>query len=395
VDSHGACTYSILPYHEKRLKEKAEAFIADESHYLKNPKAKRSVAAERISKKAKFTFLLTGTPIKNRPVEFVHQLKILGVLPSFDGAYGFKMRYCNPEFNGYGYEWNGASNLEELNMKLRAKCMVRRLKKDVMTELPPITHSEVPMDLNNRSTYDRAEANPIAFIYDEALNDKELWNEIAALLRDNGINMSVEEMVQNRALEKMNRASRAEHLVRIALLRKLAGQGKLDHVVKWVEDFLESSEEKLIVFAVHRAIQRELLQRFPDAAHVLGDDPGKVRMEQIDRFQDDPSCRLIVCSLYAASEGITLHAASNVAFVQQGWTPAEKEQAIARAHRIGQESDNVTVWNLEATDTIEQEIAALIERKYGYLRASADGDITAEADYVSTLKQLIDKQPSP
>jgi SWI/SNF-related matrix-associated actin-dependent regulator 1 of chromatin subfamily A len=251
------------------------------------------------------------------------------------------------------------------------------------------------MDLNNRSTYDRAEANPIAFIYDEALNDKELWNEIAALLRDNGINMSVEEMVQNRALEKMNRASRAEHLVRIALLRKLAGQGKLDHVVKWVEDFLESSEEKLIVFAVHRAIQRELLQRFPDAAHVLGDDPGKVRMEQIDRFQDDPSCRLIVCSLYAASEGITLHAASNVAFVQQGWTPAEKEQAIARAHRIGQESDNVTVWNLEATDTIEQEIAALIERKYGYLRASADGDITAEADYVSTLKQLIDKQPSP
>jgi hypothetical protein len=55
----------------------------------------------------------------------------------------------------------------------------------------------------------------------------------------------------------------------------------------------------------------------------------------------------------------------------------------------------VTVWNLEATDTIEQEIAALIERKYGYLRASADGDITAEADYVSTLKQLIDKQPSP
>jgi SWI/SNF-related matrix-associated actin-dependent regulator 1 of chromatin subfamily A len=305
------------------------------------------------------------------------------------------MRYCNPEFNGYGYEWNGASNLEELNMKLRAKCMVRRLKKDVMTELPPITHSEVPMDLNNRSTYDRAEANPIAFIYDEALNDKELWNEIAALLRDNGINMSVEEMVQNRALEKMNRASRAEHLVRIALLRKLAGQGKLDHVVKWVEDFLESSEEKLIVFAVHRAIQRELLQRFPDAAHVLGDDPGKVRMEQIDRFQDDPSCRLIVCSLYAASEGITLHAASNVAFVQQGWTPAEKEQAIARAHRIGQESDNVTVWNLEATDTIEQEIAALIERKYGYLRASADGDITAEADYVSTLKQLIDKQPSP
>jgi SWI/SNF-related matrix-associated actin-dependent regulator 1 of chromatin subfamily A len=95
--------------------------------------------------------------------------------------------------------------------------------------------------------------------------------------------------------------------------------------------------------------------------------------------------------LYAASEGITLHAASHVAFIQQGWTPAEREQAIARAHRIGQDADNVTVWYLEAIDTIEQEIAALIQKKAGYLSASADGDIEIEEEYVSVLKQLVGK----
>ena len=118
--------------------------------------------------------LLTGTPIKNRPVELVHQLKILDVLRDFSGAYEFKMRYCKPVYNGYGYTWDGASNLEELNMKLRAKCMIRRLKKDVMTELPPITHTEVPMELTNRATYNRAEADPIKFIYDEAKNDRDV-----------------------------------------------------------------------------------------------------------------------------------------------------------------------------------------------------------------------------
>jgi hypothetical protein len=383
-------TYSVLPYHVQRLRERCDAFIADESHYLKNPKAKRSTAALSIARKAEFVFLLTGTPIKNRPVEFVHQLKVLGLLNNFGGAYKFKMRYCNPTYNGYGYDWNGATNLEELNMKLRSTCMVRRLKRDVMTELPPITHTEVPMTISNRAEYTRADSDPIRYIYEEALNDKELWSEIAALLRESGTNFTIKEMIEDRALEKMGRASRAEHLVRIALLRKLAGQGKMNNVIDWVRDFLES-DQKLVVFAVHRAIQSELMEQFPDAAHVLGSDSGKVRMEQIDRFQTDPNCRLIVCSLYAASEGITLHAASHVAFIQQGWTPAEREQAIARAHRIGQDADNVTVWYLEAIDTIEQEIAALIQKKAGYLSASADGDIEIEEEYVSVLKQLVGK----
>jgi SWI/SNF-related matrix-associated actin-dependent regulator 1 of chromatin subfamily A len=106
---------------------------------------------------------------------------------------------------------------------------------------------------------------------------------------------------------------------------------------------------------------------------------------QVARFQEDPECRLIVCSLDAAGIGITLTAASNVAFLEMGWTPATHDQAEDRVHRIGQHNA-VTAWYLLAADTIDERIAAVVERKRRLVRAASDG---TPHDDESALDELL------
>jgi len=183
-----------------------------------------------------------------------------------------------------------------------------------------------------------------------------------------------------------SKAAQAEHLVRITALKQLAARGKMEGVKEWVENFLESGE-KLVVFAHHREIQELIADTFPGSAIIHGDDDVETRQANVDRFQTDPDCKLIVCSLKAGGVGITLTAASNVAFVEQGWNPADMEQAEDRCHRIGQKS-SVNIWNFIAPETIDVEIADLIAAKKLVVDAATEGKKVTE---VRTVSELIEK----
>jgi SNF2 family DNA or RNA helicase len=182
-----------------------------------------------------------------------------------------------------------------------------------------------------------------------------------------------EQLVQRRERSNsaVQRAAHAEQLVRIEALKQLAARGKIAAATEWITSFIESGE-KLIVFAHHQEIQDELLVLFPSAAVVRGGDDVLIRQANVDRFQTDANCRLIVCSLRAGGVGITLTAASNVCFLELGWTPAEHDQAEDRCHRIGQK-ESVTAWYILADGTLESEIAALIEEKRSVVNAATDG----------------------
>ena len=156
-------------------------------------------------------------------------------------------------------------------------------------------------------------------------------------------------------------AAKAEQLVRIEACKQAAARGKLAASKEWIENFLDS-DEKLVVFASHIDIQESLANTFDGAAHIFGSDDALTRQQNVDRFQTDPECRLIVCSLQAGGVGITLTAASNVAFLEQGWTPAAMDQAEDRLHRIGQK-DSVNAWYLLDMNTIDGQIWNLIEEK--------------------------------
>jgi SNF2 family DNA or RNA helicase len=126
------------------------------------------------------------------------------------------------------------------------------------------------------------------------------------------------------------------------------------------------------VFARHIEVQEALIERFPGAVHLLGRDSAAAREAAVAAFQAPDGPQLLVGATRVAGQGITLTRASNVAFLELEWTPAMHDQAEDRCHRIGQH-DAVTAWYLLAADTIDETMAALIQRKRGIVAAVTDG----------------------
>ncbi len=290
----------------------------------------------------------------NRPDELVSQLRVLGRLGEFGSGARLRRRF------------KAAGSDDRLHWNLRARCYVRRTKKQVLPQLPAKRHDTVPVLLSNEEEYRLAEQDVIAWLQSLPLDLRTLDAKVAAALR-------------------------AEQLVRLNNLRQLAGRGKLPTALAWISDFLESGEP-LVVFAEHVATQRAVLDRFPDAEHILGADTTRRRQAAVDAFQTEDGPQLIVCSMKAASQGLTLTRASNVAFLELDWTPARHDQAEDRLHRIGQDSA-VTAWYLLAPDTIDETMAALLERKRGLIGAVTDGQVRDDERLVDAVVRELRGRP--
>lgn len=331
--------YDIVGGHVRRLGEQGlRAAVFDESHYCKEPRAKRTKACLALASHVHedgLRLALTGTPILNRPKELVSQLRLIGRLDDFGSGAAMTRRF------------KGADALERLHWHLRSHCYVRRLKVDVLPQLPPKRQVAVPVELNNEAEYRLAERNVVDWLRTQPLDLRTLQTKVAAALRN-------------------------ERLVQLNKLRQLAGRGKLDAAIAWLEDFVASGEP-LVVFADHVELQHALVDRFGDqAVHVLGADDTAARDAAVTAFQDPDGPQVIVCSLRAAGQGLTLTRASNVAFLELDWTPARLAQAEDRCHRIGQ-GNAVTAWYLLAANTIDDTMAELLEQKRGVIGAVTDG----------------------
>lgn len=327
------------------------ALVLDESHYCKNAKAKRTKAVHQLAASVPrdgLVLALTGTPVMNHPKELISQLRILGRL----GEFGSGMRFSR-DFHGPGAH-------QRLHWHLRARCFARRLKRDVLPQLPPKTRAVVPVELDNEPEYRLAERDLVAWLQSQPLDLDELDSKVAAALR-------------------------AERLVRLNALKLLAARGKLHAALAWIHDFC-TSDERLVVFAHHREIQRAVLGRFPEALHILGGDSHAARDASWHAFQapDGVGNQLLLCSIEVAGQGVTLTRSSNVVFLELDWTPAKHEQAEDRCHRIGQQ-DAVNATYLLAAGTIDETIATLLERKRAVIGAVTDGRPEDEEGVVDAL----------
>jgi SWI/SNF-related matrix-associated actin-dependent regulator of chromatin subfamily A-like protein 1 len=350
--------YDILEAHLRRLLDSApRALVLDESHYVKNPRAGRTKAALELAAglpDGALRLALTGTPILNRPEELIAQLRVLGRLREFGSGARLSRRF------------RAAGSDDRLHWNLRAVCYVRRTKQQVLPQLPAKRQDTVPVLLSNEHEYRLAEEDVVAWLQTLPLDLGTLDAKIAAALR-------------------------AEQLVRLNNLRQLAARGKLPTALAWIADFLESGEP-LVVFAEHIATQKAVLERFPAAAHILGADTTQARQRAVDAFQTEDGPQLIVCSMRAASQGITLTRASNVAFLELDWTPARHDQAEDRLHRIGQESA-VTAWYLLAPNTIDETMAELLQRKRSLIDAVTDGEVQDETRLVDAVVRELRGRP--
>jgi SWI/SNF-related matrix-associated actin-dependent regulator 1 of chromatin subfamily A len=243
--------------------------------------------------------------------------------------------------------------------------MVRRLKKDVLKELPPKLRQIVYLDDGKQ-------------IKDPAI---ERWNRLF------GADMAKAEAMMEAAKteEDFKEAiKRMDAVVGIAFeemskFRHQTALQKLPMAIEYIENYLAQTESKVIVFAHHKDVLGAIFSHFKDKAiGIWGDGASdKERQEKVHIFQENPEIRLFVGGLKAAGVGITLTAASTVIFVEGDWTPAAMMQAEDRAHRIGQASP-VHIIQLVLRDSLDANMAKYVLRKMKLIERTLDQKLKVE-----------------
>jgi len=319
----------VKKFREAIDKIKWDLLVVDEAHYVKNPGSARSryvmggdgiepIAARRRA-------YLTGTPIMNRPIELWPIVKVcdpddLGISISLFGK-----RYCGGELVGGEWDFSGASNLNELQTKLRSKFMIRRMKKDVLAELPPKRRQIIALP------------NPGLRVVKEELD---FYTQNQAII-DSAKTMAELTQLEGdetsyKAAVKELRAARQVQFEQMAELRHRTAITKIPYAIQYIEDMLEQ-QNKIIVFARHKDVVNALFEKFKSVSvYMHGDIDVQKRQEAVDRFQNDKSCRIIFGTYTTMGEGWTLTAAAYILGVELEWVPSTISQGEDRAHRRGQ-----------------------------------------------------------
>ncbi len=321
-----------------------KAVVADESQYLRGHKSIRTIAATHLANAVPrpdgVVLALTGTPVVNQRVEAAAQIEYLGRLDEFGGSRAAVKR------------------MGDLARRLRATCMVRRLKRDVEPELPARLYTPVVVDGDPAAMreYHRAEDDLLTYLADKA----------RALALETGLDPEAE------AFKARLRAGSAEHLVAVTVLKQLAAKARMKAVEQWVTNFLQTGK-KLLVFAHHKTILHELGDKF-GCPIIEGGVSADRRQAYVRMFQDDPDCKMLVIGITAGGAGLTLTAASDVLFVEQSWSPADHDQALDRCYGRLNDMHGAVGHVMTIDDTIDVDIAELIESKRAEVTNAVDGD---------------------
>ncbi|XP_077604718.1 SWI/SNF-related matrix-associated actin-dependent regulator of chromatin subfamily A-like protein 1 isoform X1 [Crocuta crocuta] len=322
-------SFDLLSKLEKQLKTPFKVVIIDESHFLKNLKTARCRAAMPILKVAKRVILLSGTPAMSRPAELYTQ--IIGVRPTFFPQFhAFGLRYCDAKRQPWGWDYSGSSNLRELKLLLEEAVMLRRLKSDVLAQLPAKQRKMVVIAPGRISTKARAALDAAA--KEMTTKEKTNWQQKEALL----------------------------------LFFNKTAEAKIPCIIEYVLDLLESGREKFLVFAHHKvvldALTKELERKRVPIIRIDGSTSSADRDSLCQQFQLFENHAVAVLSITAANMGLTFSSADLVVFAELFWNPGVLLQAEDRVHRIGQ-SSSVSIHYLVAKGTADDYLWPMIQEK--------------------------------
>lgn len=361
------------------LKWKFDIAIFDEAHYLKNENAQRTMFAKRII--ADKIIMLTGTPIMNRPVELFSLLTILKSNLAINRD-AFVYRYCK-SFNKNGsINDKGAKNLTELNAKLRDNCMIRRLKRDVLEELPEKRRQLITIEPSSK--YEIETVNKEMQKFYEL---KKKRDEMIAGLKEKKLHEALSEEEYKKEIENIKSFVVAS-IQEIAELRQKTALCKIPYIVDAVETLIEN-DEKIIIFAYHRIVINALIEALNKygVVSITGETSIEDRDKAVKQFQDlNSNIKIIICNIKAGGVGLTLHASSNVIFTELDWTPASISQAEDRAHRIGQKN-SVNVYHYVIDGSIDCYLAKKIIEKQEIIDKSLNYKIET-IDIFDTIKDI-------
>lgn len=314
--------------------------IADEIHFLKNRKSIRSKSFKKLAYKVPSVIGLTGTLIMNRPAELLNILmlieRIKEIAPNDQYHHYFFERYCNMKETNFGLDISGASNIKELNRLLKECCYFQVSKRDALKELPPISENVVECEITNKRAYKKAKGDLLQFIEDKFKDE-----------------------------EKVEKAARAEFLVKLSTLKQLSLEGKEKFIKKWVEEWMEANEEeKLLVFASQSTILTKIAGEFKEGLLITGGTTTKKRDEILQKFFSQKESRVLFANIGCLGTGVDglQKVCSNMAILELPPRPSDLVQVIGRLERSGQKNP-VTIQYLLSMETIDRDLWEMLKGK--------------------------------
>ncbi|XP_043501144.1 SWI/SNF-related matrix-associated actin-dependent regulator of chromatin subfamily A-like protein 1 isoform X1 [Polistes fuscatus] len=320
-------SYDLLAKSEELFERLGFGFvILDESHIIKNNKTSRFKAVQKVVSISQHIILLSGTPALSRPIELYTQINL--VVPNFMGYQEYGIRYCAGIKKVFGWDFTGSSNMQELQLLLKSTCMIRRLKADVLNQLPSKIRQVIILDPT--------------MIKQDTQKKKELDKSISRGLQDH-----------NALLQYYNQSS----FLRLRAVR--------EYITR-----IFSTKQKCLIFAHHKHVLDAICEVAESMKigfmRIDGSTNSNRRTDAVNNFQNDSNCLAAILSITAANAGITLTAARLVVFAELFWNPGILFQAEDRVHRIGQ-SDSVIIQYLVAKQTADDHLWSLLKSKINTL----------------------------
>jgi len=359
-----------------------DLLIFDEAHFVKSEKSMRTQAVRAVARHSDKRVALTGTPIPNEVAEL---FPILSILDPFEwdppgtvkrsghnvkvgmgegaGFFQFAKTYAGaikrcvihkdpaicaarPYMCRRHWEFGGSSNLEALQEKLRTTIMVRRMKRDVLTELPPKVRQVLKLPAEGMSAVLK--------------HERAAWKELG---------LDPETMIEKGETVPFEKMSEVRRELALA---------KAPQVAELCEEAL-SENDKILVFAHHREVLERLYAALSGFGAVLfyGGQGDFTKNKAVRSFQDDAKTRVFVGGIMAAGVGLTLHASSHVIFGEESYRPMDVDQAEDRAHRIGQKQ-SVFVLHPVVERTLDARMVELIVAKQSVADLALDAGLIDE-----------------
>jgi len=360
--------YDVLSKHRQKLQtENFDLMIVDECHYLKNPKSLRAKALfgdkkeEKKPIQAKRKVFLSGTPICNRPIELWPIVEALDPEGLGQNFFSFAKKYCDAKridcgSNGMRWDFTGASNLDQLQRLLRQNIMVRRLKKDVLKELPPKRRQILEIPANGSSNVVRKEQKAIK-------KHKDLLLELQIEVE---LSKAESQETYNKAVEAME-IEVSVSFEEMAAARKNVALAKVEKVVEHLQSALE--EGPVVCFAHHKEVIKKISEKF-NCVTLTGETKMEDRQKAVDRFQNG-EVDLFLGNIKAAGVGITLTRSSHVVFAEIDWTPSNLSQCEDRCHRISQKN-SVLVQHIVLEGSLDALMAQKVIKKQEIIDKALD-----------------------
>jgi SWI/SNF-related matrix-associated actin-dependent regulator 1 of chromatin subfamily A len=330
--------YDLLARNAERLQAVPwSGVVLDEAHFIKNASQRSSHCLKLLGVDGKGVkayaplqvYLLTGTPLTNRPRDLFNLLRAVGH-PSAKSFLSFAKQYCGAYKNDYGWVTDGASNLDALNLLMK-EVMLRRKKDDVL-DLPGKVRTWVPVSIDDAP----AKAHT-GFLE---------WY----------------------AASNVERPNDREFLSRLTKVRVALHKAKQKSVAERIRDVVAAGKKVIVFTCFQEGITSHKKSLGDAAVTITGSDNMEARQIAVDRFQIDPNVTVALCNLIAGGVGITLTAGTHVIFQDLDWVPANHLQAEDRAYRMGQK-ERVTVEYFVADRTLDGYIGKLMDAKLALISA--------------------------